>query len=137
MKETEPKKQFTGSDYFREGIKYYLKKNKRERNQKVIAALAGISQPYLSQILSGADDRGSFTTYDKIALACGLTLEKALEMGRALLEGEQGNQAKLSLPPELLQKLSGLEPQTLDFLSAWVDTFWSKTVIKKEEWQEC
>lgn len=103
----------------------------------MIAALAGISQPYLSQILSGADDRGSFTTYDKIALACGLTLEKALEMGRALLEGEQANQAKLSLPPELLEKLSGLEPQTLDFLSAWVDTFWSKTVIKKEEWQEC
>lgn len=116
-----------GLDYFREGMKHYMKNHKRERNQKVVAALAGISQPYMSQILKGVDDKGSFTTYDKIAAACGLTLEEILSTGRKLLEGDEPqpppSPPKPTLPPELVEKLSALDPKAMKFLSACLDTY--------------
>ncbi len=84
--------------------------------QKDVAAKAGVTAAYLSQILRGRKLK-SLETLENVANACGLTMEQAISMGRRLVaHPDQGERRQvrrrvleIGLNPKLLRWIPQLE----------------------------
>ena len=66
-------KNYFRADFVRTGKKIKLARQKLKKTQEEISEIAGISAQYWSAVETGRD-RGSITTYLKVASALGLTL---------------------------------------------------------------